>query len=80
MLIQSVDGPSYLPCAASISSLSPLHLLNVRLETRSRDRALIHRTFRISLRMQVTQIGIEGFAAVSDRLALNSFNPAHFVL
>lgn len=65
-------GEAYLPCTKPISSLAPITLHELKLETHHRGRVLIVRTFSIPTRMSAIQSAIEDENKDVNRLALQN--------
>ena len=65
-------GEPYPPCTKPISSLAPITLRELKLETHHRGRVLIVRTFGIPTRLSAIQSAIEDENKDVDRLAIQN--------
>lgn len=68
----TIIGEAYPPCVAPLSSLEPIMLGELRLETHHRGKVLIVRAFTNSYRMSAIQSAIEDTNGDVDRLAIHN--------
>jgi len=72
MFATTFIGEAYPPCTKPISSLAPITLRELKLETHHRGRVLIVRTFGIPTRLSAIQSAIEDENKDVDRLAIQN--------